>query len=84
MLNYCEEILKILRRELGLINSFLSAQQNLKEDLGVGSLEKARMIYALDKRFNITSDSDISNIQTVGDCINYVEQELSKKGRKVF
>ncbi|UCG28438.1 MAG: hypothetical protein JSV24_03495 [Bacteroidales bacterium] len=81
MYNYCEEILRIIRRELGIINSLLSLQLNLREDLGVGSLEKARMIYALDKRFNITSDSDISDIQTVGDCVEYIEQELRKKER---
>lgn len=79
MENFNNEIIRIIKRELGFYNTILSVQQNLKEDIGIGSFEKARIIYALEKRFNIISDSDLSVIQTVGDCVKYVEQEMKKK-----
>lgn len=80
MKDLSSEILRIIRRELGLYNSILSVQQDLQNDLGIGSLEKARLIYALDQRFKIISNSNLSEIHTVGDCVKYVELEIKKTG----
>ena len=80
MKDLSREIMRIIRRELGIYNSIISLRQDLKKDLKVGSLEKARLIYSLDQRFNISSDLDLSEIRTVGDCVRYVEEEIKKTG----
>ena len=74
------EVIKILKRELKLYHKILSVHQHLENDLRIGSLEKAQIIFALEQRFNIFSNSNISEILTVGDCVKYVEQELKETG----
>lgn len=46
------------------------------DDLGADSLDQTELMMALEEEFNIDIDDDASQIQTVGDAIEYIKTKL--------
>lgn len=53
---------------------------DLKNDLGMDSLDHVEFIIALERMFNISiNDDDADKLNTVNDAINYIEKHLNEQ-----
>lgn len=51
---------------------------NLKDDLGIDSLDSVELVLELENEFNVTiEDSEVQNLVTVQDIVTLVEQKNS-------
>jgi len=46
------------------------------DDLGADSLDQTELLMALEEEFNIETDDDANQIETVGDAIKYIQSKL--------
>ena len=46
------------------------------DDLGADSLDQTELMMALEEEFNIDIDDDATQIETVGDAIEYIKKKL--------
>lgn len=70
-MNLEEQIIKILAKELRLKLEVVIPTANLKDDLGVDSLDALETVVALEDAFNIVySENTHEHIVTVQDVIN--------------
>lgn len=55
----------------------LNENTSFKEDLNADSLDLVELIMALETELNIEADDeDLENIETIGDCINFVKKSI--------
>jgi acyl carrier protein len=47
------------------------------DDLGADSLDQTELMMALEEEFNIDIDDDATQIETVGDAIEYIKKKLA-------
>lgn len=70
-----EKIKEILMNHVEVPMDEIKAETNLKEDLGLNSLDVVNLMVAFEDEFNIEiSDRDIKDLMTVGDIAEYLEQ----------
>jgi len=73
----CEIISKQLEQPLEKI----TVETKYAEDLGADSLDQAELVMEFEDEFDINiSDDAEGKIKTVGDTVNYIEEQLKKKG----
>lgn len=66
---------QIFERNLGINLDDYSEDTNLREDLGLDSLDIIDIIMSIERNLNISiPDSDITNLDTVGDLYKIVEE----------
>lgn len=71
-----EKVKSILVEELDLDADEVTLESNIKEDLGADSLDMVDLIMSIEDAFDIKVDeSDAANIKTVGDVVNYIDQQ---------
>jgi len=57
-------------------DSLMTPEAELVEDLGFDSLGLVELMLVLEEKFSVTiSDDDAEKIQTIGDIINYLDQQ---------
>ena len=71
-----EKVKSILVEELDLDAETVTLESNIKEDLGADSLDMVDLIMSIEDEFEIkVAESDAASIKTVGDIVNYIEQQ---------
>lgn len=69
-----EKIKEIISQQLNIDESLITADTVLRDDLGVDSLELYEVLTAIEDEFDIEIDEDdVENIITVGDAVDYIE-----------
>lgn len=72
-----EKIKTILSEDLDIDENSITPESLLVEDLGVDSLDAIDIIMSVEDEFKIeVPDEIIEKIETVGDIINYVENNI--------
>lgn len=70
-----EKIIAILAQRFNTAAEEISAQTNLKTDLGADSLDVVELIMAIEDEFNIEIDEQqMPTTVTVGDVVEYVKK----------
>ncbi len=69
-----EKIRKILAEQFSEDEDSITMATDLAEDLGADSLDLADVLMAIEDEFEVeVMDEDIENIKTVGDIVEYIE-----------
>ena len=71
-----EKVKELLVEELQVNPADVTMDAELSKDLGINSIELAELIWKCEEKFGVTIDEDDSNnFQTVGDGVNYLENQ---------
>ena len=71
-----ERVRKIIVEELGRDESDVKPDADLRNDLGISSLEFLNAVIAFEDEFGMTFDeNDLDGLATVGDIVDYVENK---------
>ncbi len=71
-----EKIKNLLVEELDLDADEVTLESKLKDDLGADSLDMVDLIMSIEDAFDIKVDeSQAASIKTVGDIVNYIDQQ---------
>jgi acyl carrier protein len=63
---------------IGLDEDLIVNEANLKDDLGLDSLDVVELIMEYEKEFNISvPDEDIDNIKTIENIVDYLYSRIS-------
>lgn len=69
-----EKIVKILSAQFKAEEEDITMETNIIEDLGADSLDVVDIIMAIEDEFKVeVPDTEVENIKTVGDVVNYIE-----------
>ncbi|OFZ11625.1 MAG: acyl carrier protein [Bacteroidetes bacterium RIFCSPHIGHO2_02_FULL_44_7] len=72
------KVVSIIVDKLGVEESEVSNEASFTNDLGADSLDTVELIMEFEKEFNIAiPDDQAENIQTVGDAVAYIEQNVN-------
>ena len=75
-----EEFKQILVEKLEIDGDLIKPESNLVNDLGINSIELADLIFVFEDKYNIEiDDDDIQRFITVGDVVDYLENNLNNK-----
>lgn len=80
-----QTILQIISNISGIAAQDIPFSADLRNDLGINSLEGLTLIINIEEAFDISvADQDVQHITTVQDVFRYVEYYLSKENRSNF
>ena len=72
-----DKIKGIIVEQLGVEESAVAMDTNLMKDLEADSLDAVEIIMAIEDEFDIEiPDSEIENIRTVGELVEYIETNI--------
>ena len=75
MADIAADVKKIIVEKLGVEESEVKPEASFTNDLGADSLDTVELIMEFEKKFNISiPDDKAETIATVGDAINYIEE----------
>lgn len=76
MADVLEHVTKIIVDRLGVEESKVTLEAKFKEDLGADSLDVVELVMELEDEFGMEiSDEDAEKIVTVGDAVNYIQNQ---------
>ncbi|AEO99313.1 MULTISPECIES: acyl carrier protein [Heyndrickxia] len=76
MADVLERVTKIIVDRLGVEESKVTLEAKFKEDLGADSLDVVELVMELEDEFGMEiSDEDAEKIVTVGDAVNYIQNQ---------
>lgn len=71
---------EIVTKKLGVDESQVTLEASFTKDLGADSLDTVELVMEFEKAFDITIDeADQAKVQTVGQVIEYVKNQLNIK-----
>jgi len=71
------KVKSIIVEKLGVDESEVTPEASFTNDLGADSLDTVELIMEFEKEFNVSiPDEKAENIQTVGQAISFLEEEL--------
>jgi acyl carrier protein len=77
MANVADRVKKIIVERLGVDESQVTPEASFTNDLGADSLDTVELIMEFEKEFDLSiPDEEAENIQTVGQAITYLENNL--------
>ena len=77
--NVQERVKNIIVEQLGVEADQVKPEAQFVNDLGADSLDTVELIMALEEEFDIEiPDEKAENIKTVGEAIDYIEQNANK------
>lgn len=77
MSNVAEKVKQIIIDKLGVDESEVTTEASFTNDLGADSLDTVELIMEFEKEFDISiPDEQAENIQTVGQAVSYLEEQL--------
>ena len=77
MSNISEKVKQIIIDKLGVDESEVTADASFTNDLGADSLDTVELIMEFEKEFDVSiPDEEAENIQTVGQAISFLENQL--------
>lgn len=66
---------KIFVDYMGIENIEINRETNIKNDLGLNSFDLAQLVCNVEDEFDVEiPDSEMKNIKTVGDVVDYLEK----------
>ncbi len=69
-----ERIRAILAEQLDVAEDEITMESSIAEDLGADSLDVVDLIMSIEDEFDLeVPDTEVENIKTVGDVVNYIE-----------
>ena len=72
------KVIAIIVDKLGVAEGEVAPESSFTNDLGADSLDTVELIMEFEKEFNIAiPDDQAENIATVGDAINYIEENAN-------
>ena len=72
------KVVSIIVDKLGVEESEVTNEASFTNDLGADSLDTVELIMEFEKEFNIAiPDDQAEHIQTVGDAISYIEENVN-------
>ena len=72
-----EKVKNIIVEKLGVEESEVTHEASFTNDLGADSLDTVELIMEFEKEFNVSiPDDQAENIQTVGQAITYLEENV--------
>ena len=79
MSDIASKVKAIIVEKLGVDESEVTPEASFTNDLGADSLDTVELIMELEKEFNVSiPDEQAENITTVGQAINYLEDQVKK------
>lgn len=79
-----EEILEKLKGlvvdQLGVEEEEVTLEATIQEDLGADSLDVVDLVMSVEEEFGVKiSDDDMAELKTVGDIVNYIDENAAEK-----
>jgi acyl carrier protein len=72
-----DRVLEISSEHFGVLKSQITRDTSLENDLGADSLDRVELQMKYEDDFDLSiSDEDFDKIQTVGQCVQYIERRL--------
>lgn len=76
-MNTKEEVINIVSDVLEVDKNELNENTNLVKDLKAESLDLVDLVSAFEEKYNFEiPDKDIKNLETIGDIIKYIDQNV--------
>ena len=77
MSNILDQVTQILVEKIGIAPTEATTDANFIKDLGIDSLDYAEIVMEFEQTFDIRiPDSDAEKLQTVGQAVQYIEDQL--------
>ena len=74
-----ERVVEIVAEQLGVDREKVTRETSFVNDLGADSLDTVELVMELEEEFDITIPDDAAEkIQTVGQAIDYIDENQSK------
>lgn len=74
-----ERVRQLICEQLGKSPEKVTMETKIVEDLGADSLDIVEMLMALEDEYSISLPDEVAvNLQTVGDIVNYIDENLNK------
>lgn len=74
-----ERVTDVIEEVLKVDASTVSPDSNIRDDLGADSIDLMTLVVALEEEFDgKISDEEVTNIKTVEDAVNLIENEIVK------
>ena len=72
-----ERIKKIIIEQLGTVDTAVTMDASLLDDLGADSLDIVELVMALEEEFDIEiPDTDAEKVVTVGDVVEFIKENV--------
>ena len=72
-----EKMIELICQFVDIEPSKLSAETNIRSELGLNSLELINMALAIEEEFDVEiPDREVANIETIGDAIKVIEKYM--------
>ncbi len=72
-----EKVTAILADQFDAEEDSITPETSILDDLGADSLDVVDLLMTIEDQFEIEiPDSEVENIKTVGDLVNYIEEHL--------
>ncbi len=71
-----EKLKKILSEQLEIKEDYINLDSNIVDDLGASSLDIVDIVTCIENEFSLeVPDELIENVQTVGDIVDFIEEQ---------
>lgn len=75
-----ERVRQLICDQLGKVPEKVTMETKIVDDLGADSLDVVEMLMALEDEYGISLPDEVAmKLQTVGDIVNYIDQNSAKK-----
>ena len=75
-----ERVRQLICDQLGKVPEKVTMETKIVDDLGADSLDVVEMLMALEDEYGISLPDEVAmKLQTVGDIVNYIDQNTAKK-----
>ncbi|MBQ1316733.1 MAG: acyl carrier protein [Lachnospiraceae bacterium] len=68
-----EKVRLMIAEQLQIDENTITRESDFKEDLGADSLDLFELMMSFEDKYNIDSATDLTQIRTVGDLIDFLE-----------
>lgn len=73
-----ERVIEIVCEQMGASRDKISAETSFIQDLGADSLDTVELVMEFEDEFDLNiPDEDAEKIQTVGDAVSYIKENVS-------
>lgn len=73
-----DKLKELVVDQLGVEEDEVTMEASMQDDLGADSLDLVDLVMSVEEEFGVkVADEDLENIKTVGDIVNYIEDNKS-------
>lgn len=70
-----EKLKELVVDQLGVEEDEVTMEASMQDDLGADSLDLVDLVMSVEEEFGVkVADEDLENIKTVGDIVDYIEE----------